>query len=234
MDEVVKRNSPKMFNAIADRYDFINHFISLGRHHHWRSLMMTCLPDGPDLRVLDLATGTGDVAFTLAQQEKVNFVLALDLSQRMLARAKAKQISRGAPSEKISFAYADAMATGQATSTFDAVTMSFGIRNVPDPLMCLKECHRILRAGGRVIVLESSRPSHWLLRCLNGFFVQKIVPFLGAKLSGHHTAYQYLNSTIMTFPSGASFRQLLSEAGFQNVGSKPLMLGSVELYWGDK
>ena len=222
-----------MFNAIAERYDFVNYFISLGRHKAWRRRMLACLPSRFQQKVLDLATGTGDVAFEVALSPRVDEVYGLDLSTSMLDVARRK-LSGFGEQKKISFGYGDALDTRCDPDSFDAVTMSFGIRNVREPISCLKECYRVLNDGGRVIILESGRPDSAMMAFFNRIYVKNVMPLLGRLLSGHKNAYSYLNETVLEFPSGNGFLTLMREAGFKDLKRESFLFGSVQLYRGTK
>ena len=195
--------------------------------------MISKLPLGASQTVLDLATGTGDVAFSLASQAKVSRVIGMDLSESMLEVGKQK-LENCPHKSKVSLIYGDALNTGLEDNSVEAVTISFGIRNMVDPVLCLKECYRVLKPGGRVIVLESGRPENSLMKNLNNFYVSKIMPKIGKALSGHDQAYTYLNKTVSQFPSGNDFLSLMGQAGLISNFRRPLFFGSVELYWGTK
>ncbi len=235
--EFSKSNSPRMFDSIAGRYDFVNSFISLGQHGRWRRAMLSHLPQPrlgqAGLDVLDLATGTGDVAVTLVHDERVARVCGIDLSEGMLALA-ARKIAEHRLNDRIKLQRMDAMKLSFSDRAFDAATMAFGIRNVPDPKVCLSEILRVLRPSGRALILESSVPENPMIRLGNTTYVRWIMPWLGGLLSGQPSAYQYLNSTIRSFPSGTAFAALMQDAGFRDVSLTPFCAGSVHLYWGTK
>ncbi len=229
-----KSESFRIFDAISGRYDFINTVLSGGLHFLWRKELRRRLPEGfTQLRVLDLATGTADVAIELCKDPRVRLVRGLDMSEGMISYGNVKIQERGL-ADKIELIVGDAQRIPFPAESFEATTMSFGIRNVPDVVACLRDSHRVLRVGGRCLVLEFALPSSQLMRKLHLFYLRHILPVLGNLLSGHKTAYTYLNETIEDFPYGASFLELMKQAGFQNPQYRSLTFGIVNLYWGDK
>lgn len=228
-----KKDSFKIFDDIAIKYDSINTILSFGTHHIWRKKVRKNLPDMDSIKVLDLATGTGDVAFELLKHDKVNHVTGLDLSQEMLKvavqKAKNKKVS-----DKVTFLNGNACQLPFAENSFEAATMAFGIRNVPDVNKCLSEIHRILKPGGKVLILEFSIPKNPVVRFLHLGYLRKILPFIGNLLSGHKFAYSYLNKTIETFPYRSDFVKKMNESGFKQAGYIDFTFGIVNLYWGLK
>ncbi len=228
-----KSESYRIFDAIAGRYDLINSVLSFGLHRLWRRAIRRSLPSRPGLTVLDLATGTADVALELIRSPRVDRVTGLDMSQGMIALGRDKVQARGL-SQKISLEVGDAQRLPYAAASFDAITMSFGIRNVPDVLACLKEMHRVLKPNGRTLILEFALPQSRIVRAGHLFYLRHVLPAIGRMLSGHATAYTYLNQTIEEFPYGQDFTALLQKAGFEKVQFKNLSFGIVNLYRGDK
>ncbi len=228
-----KSESYRIFDAIASRYDIINTVLSLGLHRGWRRALRRALPDRSGLQVLDLATGTGDVAIELSQSPAVKHIVGLDLSRGMIAlgeqKVKARQLTR-----KISFEVGDAQQLRYRSRSFDAATMSFGIRNVPSTLTCLKEIYRVLKPGGVCLILEFALPRSKLFRQLHLFYLRHCLPLIGRLLSGHATAYSYLNETIEEFPHGEQFTALMREAGYSHTKFQSLSFGIVNLYRGVK
>ncbi|MDE3046502.1 MAG: bifunctional demethylmenaquinone methyltransferase/2-methoxy-6-polyprenyl-1,4-benzoquinol methylase UbiE [Verrucomicrobiota bacterium] len=222
-----KSESWKMFNEISSTYDRVNRILSLGQDVRWRKKVAMHLPLQPHLQVLDLATGTGDQLGAITRAGlSIRKMVGLDLSKEMLAIAHKKW-------PQIEFLHGDAMHIPFEPSSFDAITFSFGIRNVETPLQSLKEMHRVLKSDGRALILEFSTPSHWI-RPFFLFYLRKILPRLGALLSGHKEAYRYLNRTIESFPSGDAFLALMKEAGFTKTYRVPMNFGGVTLYVGEK
>lgn len=228
-----KSDSYKIFDSIAGRYDLINTVLSLGLHRIWRREMRRKLPAHTEQTVLDLATGTADVAIELVKDVRVDKVVGVDMSEGMIAIGHAKLRKMGL-NNRIQLQVGDAQALGYTANQFDAATMSFGIRNVPDVNACLSEIYRVLKPGGRGLILEFALPSSKVIRALHLFYLRKILPLVGRVLSGHGTAYTYLNQTIEEFPYGQNFVALMRKAGFQNATHRSLTFGIVNLYWGDK
>jgi demethylmenaquinone methyltransferase/2-methoxy-6-polyprenyl-1,4-benzoquinol methylase len=223
-----------MFDRIAPRYDLLNRVLSFRRDVAWRRAMVAALPRGDGLRVLDLATGTADVLLALCRQgPRVARAVGLDRSAGMLALGRAK-VAAAAPDAPAGFVHGDAQALAFADNTFDAVTIAFGIRNVPRVAAALGEMHRILRRGGRAIVLEFSIPANPMLRAIYLFYFRRVLPRIGALVSGDAQAYRYLNESAEAFPSGEAFLDRLRAAGFTSVSERRLTFGVATLYTGDK
>ena len=230
-----KSRSWEMFNRIASKYDVINRVLSFGIDIWWRKQLIKKIPSDKPIKYLDLATGTGDLLYTVAKhRNNLEQALGMDLSEGMLKQAEKKlQKWDRKLSSLIQFKKGDAGSIPLTDSCVDVVTISFGIRNVPDVGKCLKEFHRILQPQGLCCVLEFSLPTNFLVKPFYLFYLRHILPTLGRILSGDREAYTYLNKTIETFPYGSHFSQLLEEAGFK-AGYKTLTFGIVTLYWGIK
>lgn len=218
----------KMFDAISPTYDRTNRIISFGRDQHWRAKVAAFLPPQKNLRILDLATGTGDQALALIKsQASIHSITGIDLSHEMLEIAKKKIPC------KMQFLIADAEKLPFKEQSFDAATFSFGIRNVSDPLKSLNEIFRVLKQKGRALILEFSLPPQ-PIRAFFLFYLRHVLPRLAGLISKNRSAYQYLNRTIEHFPSGKDFCYLMREAGFSKVKIVPMNFGSVTLYIGEK
>ncbi len=223
-----------MFNQIAKTYDRTNRILSLGMDLCWRKKLGFHLPKREELHILDLATGTADQLIALFESKRasIHSAIGLDIAAEMLALGEQK-ISQKPYAKKIELQIGDAMQIPFAKQTFDACTFSFGVRNVKDPLQSLEEIFRVLKPGGRSLILEFSLPKapfKWPYL----FYLRYILPWLGGKLSKEPGAYRYLNQTIESFPSGPSFLSLLKRAGFTHVKAHPMALGAVTLYVGEK
>ena len=229
-----KNESPQMFNEIAKRYDLLNRLLSLGQDEPWRQQMRKCLPLKNSYDLLDIATGTGDVVISLVKSDaNIRNAYGVDLAVGMLDIAKEKVKKEGLQS-KITLQKGDAQALPFVENTFDALTISFGIRNIPDLRLALLEMYRVLKKDGRVIILEFSLPKNIIIRTGHWFYINLFVPLLGYMVSGHNSAYRYLAQTIETFPYGEQFCKILKQMGFVNIQSKTLMGGVATVYWADK
>jgi demethylmenaquinone methyltransferase/2-methoxy-6-polyprenyl-1,4-benzoquinol methylase len=227
----VREGSGAMFDGIAERYDFVNRVISLGIDQSWRKKTVQALRLSPGARVLDLATGTGDLAIMVARQHPGVSVVGVDPSQKMLDVGQ-KKLDQAALSDRVSLQVGDAQALQFPENTFDGLCIAFGIRNVPDRLQGLREMARVTRPGGRVAILELSEPRGGVLGPLARFHVHSVVPTLGALLSGRRE-YHYLQKSIAAFPPAEQFEALMAEAGLGVVASSALTFGVCHLYVGE-
>lgn len=224
----------KVFDQISPTYDLLNHLLSFGLDIHWRGQLAKFLPNGENLRLLDLATGTADVPILLcARNPQIREVYGVDLADKMLEIGQ-KKIVRKKLADKILLKRADAHQLPFEANTFDCATMAFGIRNMQDPLLVLKQTYRVLKTPGRAIILEFSLPANKIWQTFYLFYLRKLVPVLGGLLSGNFAAYRYLNQTVETFPSGREFCSLLKQAGFQETTAHSLMGGVASVYVGEK
>jgi demethylmenaquinone methyltransferase/2-methoxy-6-polyprenyl-1,4-benzoquinol methylase len=233
-DEPSRQQVWHMFDRIAPRYDLLNRLLSFRRDVAWRKRMGKLIPGGSALNLLDIATGTADQILSLmvATPRIVNAV-GVDMSEGMLDYGR-KKISKLGWEDRILLKTGDAMSIPETGRSFDVATMSFGIRNVLNVSGALREILRVLKPGGRALILEFSTPSNPLFRPLYFFYLRHILPIIGGILSGDSTAYKYLNRTIETFPSGEDFCAIMREAGFENVKAVPLTLGIASIYQGDR
>ena len=224
----------QMFNRISHRYDILNRLLSFGTDVSWRRKMAHFFPPHADQQVLDLATGTADQILALFERtDKVRSGIGMDLAEKMLEIGR-KKIERRGLSEVITLEVGDATAIPVGKETFDVVTISFGIRNVTHVAKGIEEMYRVLKPGGRVLILEFSLPRSRLVRGGYLFYLRHILPRVGALVSGAPLAYRYLNETIETFPYGEVFCNLLRAEGFTAVEAHPLTFGVAMLYRGDK
>lgn len=223
----------RMFDRISPRYDLLNRLLSLGLDRAWRRRAVAELPRDAETPVLDLACGTGDVALAAAVADTRRRVIGIDMAERMLTLAASKAAAKGW-SDRIQFLRGDGHALPLPDESVGAVTIAFGIRNMADLDVCLGEMRRVLRRGGKAIILEFSLPQNHLLRRLHLFYIRRIVPAVGRTVSGDSYAYAYLNQTIETFPYGQAFCELMARAGFTSPQARPLNGGIVTLYTGQK
>jgi len=218
-----------MFDAIAARYDFLNHFLSAGRDHTWRAraIRELRLPQNP--RVLDLCTGTGDLAIAATQGAPNARVVGVDFAAAMLRHGRDKLRAQ-------SLDRAIALVRGDATSIplhdgwADAATIGFGIRNVVRPEIALRELARVIKPGGRLAILELGEPVIPGVRGVYRWYFRQVLPRLGRLVSHHDSAYSYLPASVGAFPPPAEFAATISSQGFRDVRAVPLSLGIVYLY----
>ena len=215
--------SGAMFDAIAPRYDLLNRLISLGVDQRWRRLTVEALRLDGTARVLDLATGTADLALQVARVHTGVSVVGLDPSPKMLEVGRLK-VARAGLADRISLVEGDAQALPFPDGTFDGVCMAFGIRNVPDRARALREVARVTRAGGRIAVLELSEPRGGVMGALARFHVHRVVPAVGALLSGARE-YRYLERSIAAFPAPEEFVEVMRGAGLREAEARRLTFG---------
>lgn len=223
-----------MFDRIAPTYDLLNRLISFRRDVAWRKRFTEHLPAGEALRVLDLATGTGDVLIDVARRSgRVRLGVGLDMSARMLDLA-GRKFARARTGPPLTRLRSDACAISAADVSFDAATMAFGIRNVQDVPAALGEIRRVLRRGGRALIMEFSLPRNPIFRAIYLFYFRQVLPRIGGVVSGDRAAYRYLNESVERFPHGRDFCRLMEDAGFTHVEAHPLTFGIATLYIGEK
>ena len=220
--------SGAMFDKIARRYDAMNRVLSFGLDKGWRRRTVAALQLGARARVLDLATGTGDLAVDIARRHPDATVIGLDPSREMLAIAQTKLTRRGL-ADRVSVVVGDAQQLPYADHEMDAATIAFGIRNVPDRPKALREMARVVKPGGRICVLELGEPRRGLLARAARFHTRHVVPRLGALLSGARE-YKYLQRSIAAFPPSAEFAQVMERAGLRMIEVVPLTFGVCTLY----
>ena len=226
-----KKKSWQMFNRIAKTYDSVNLVLSFGLDTGWRKKVGQMLPQKPNVRLLDLATGTADQVLSLVRRHKtqINHAVGMDLSDGMLdigrEKVKTEQLD-----DIITLENGDAVNIPSEDGSFDAVTISFGIRNVPDVPKSLKEMHRVLSDEGKALILEFSMPKNPIVRWGHLFYLRHILPLVGGIISGDREAYEYLNTSMEAFPYGEAFCTLLKEAGFSKVQAHPVTFGIATIY----
>lgn len=220
--------SGAMFDRIAKRYDFVNRVLSLGMDKGWRRRTVRALELGDTPRVLDVATGTGDLAIDIARARPGATVIGLDPSQQMLAIAGEK-LAKKQLTDRVSLVVGDAQALPFKDHELDAATIAFGIRNVPDRAAGLRELARVVRPGGRIAVLELGEPKGGIMSRAARFHTRHVVPKLGALLSGARE-YKYLQRSIAAFPPAAEFAALMGTCGLNVLEVVPLTFGACTLY----
>ena len=225
-----KHDSWKMFNRIANRYDLLNRLLSFGRDVAWRNLLTEQLPADKKMVVIDLATGTGDVLFDLLKKRSnIRYAVGIDPAWRMLTIGRQKSLKQPGAA-LISFINGDAQQLGIKGKSVDAVTMAFGIRNVPDVTAAVREMRRVLIGNGRLLILEFSLPGNRFIRAVYLIYFRFVLPMIGGLISGDAAAYRYLNRTVETFPYGEKFSDILKSAGFAQVQAMPLTFGVATIY----
>jgi len=218
----------KMFDDISPRYDFLNHFLSFGIDFIWRKKLVDMLSELHPARILDVATGTGDLAIAMARLDPGQIV-GIDISEKMLEIARLKVIEKGLQ-EIISFTRGDAERIPFSDGAFDAVTVAFGVRNYEDLIKGLTEMKRVLRPGGTMLILKFSHPSATPFKQFYRFYSRFVIPLIGKLISSHSDAYTYLPESVAAFPSGDDFLHILEESGLTNCNKKELSSGIASIY----
>ncbi len=223
----------EMFDDIAPRYDFLNRLLSLGIDQRWRRFAVSKISWSKGGRILDVATGTGDVALAIASAtpESVT-VVGMDFSPQMVELGRAK-VLKSIHADRITMEVAPCELIPFPDSTFDSVTIAFGIRNVVDRLCGLREMERVLKPEGRVVILEFSNPRSKLVKSLYNFYFLRVLPAIGGLFS-KFSAYKYLPDSVLEFPSQEEFKKLMISAGFSRVEHFELTFGIATLYTGEK
>ena len=235
VDGSKKQQVSKMFDNIAGNYDFLNHFLSLNMDKTWRRKMIAELNTVNPKNVLDVATGTADVAINTIKQLNINdlTIKGVDISAEMLNIGR-KKIEKEGLSERIELTLGDSEQLPYEGNKFDAVTVAFGVRNFENLEQGLQEMHRVLRGGGKLVVLEFSKPTIFPFRQLYNFYFKYILPSIGKLTSKDNRAYTYLYESVQAFPDGDKFLTVLNKIGFKDIQCKPLTLGICSIYIGYK
>lgn len=223
-----KQQVADMFDNIAGKYDFLNHFLSLGIDNIWRKKAIAEIAKVNPKVILDVATGTGDLAVA-ATKINPDKIIGVDISNGMLDIGRLK-IKEKSLSDKIELRVGDSEHLNFDDNTFDAITCAYGVRNFENLTAGLKEMHRVMAAGGKLAILEFSHPKKFPIKQGYNFYFKYILPNVGKLFSKHQTAYSYLPDSVMAFPEGAAFCKILTEVGFKEVKAQPLTLGITTLY----
>ncbi len=229
------RQVQKMFSDIAPRYDLLNRLLSCGQDRYWRKRAVSKLSPQAGGRFLDVATGTGDVALEIIRKspQGMTQVVGMDFSEKMLELAQQKIESQGRTGViRLENGSAENMPFEE--NSFDGVTTAFGVRNFFDVDQSLSEMYRVLKPGGRCVILEFALPENTVLRTLYRFYFEFLLPRVGRLISRHPRAYTYLPETVAAFPARNEFSKLMQQAGFTEVTFQELTLGIVILYTGIK
>ena len=218
-----------MFDAIAPRYDLLNHVLSAGMDRGWRDRAVDALALPANARVLDLCTGTADLAIATVHRAAGATIVGIDFAGEMLRLALAKT-REASLDRQIRLVRGDATRIPLADRSCDAATIAFGIRNVAEPEQALAEIARVLRPGGRLAILEFGQPRIPGIRTLYSWYFRYMLPLVGRLISKHQSAYSYLPASVGTFPPPAEFSSTLSATGFSQVRAVPLTFGIVYLF----
>jgi demethylmenaquinone methyltransferase / 2-methoxy-6-polyprenyl-1,4-benzoquinol methylase len=218
-----------MFDAIAPRYDLLNHVLSAGLDRRWRNLAVDALALGEGARVLDLCTGTADLALATVRRGSRASVIGVDFAGEMLRLGLAK-VRAASLESRIRLVRGDAALIPVRTASCEAATIAFGIRNVAEPERALAEIARVLKPGGRLAILEFGQPRIPGVRTLYAWYFRYLLPLVGRMVSKHQSAYSYLPASVGTFPPPAEFAKILAATGFSQVRAVPLTFGIVYLF----
>jgi demethylmenaquinone methyltransferase/2-methoxy-6-polyprenyl-1,4-benzoquinol methylase len=231
-DASKKEEVAEMFDNISKRYDFLNHFLSLGIDKLWRRKAVRQLKDLRPKRILDLATGTGDFAIA-ALKLNPDEVVGVDISQGMLDMGIQKMKKRG-HDKIVKMQLADSEKLPFEDASFDALTVGFGVRNYENLEKGLSDMLRILRPGGKAVILEFSKPKKFPIKQVFGFYSKRVIPFLGKLISKDKRAYAYLPESVEAFPEGTDFETNMTKLGYKEVNSILLSGGIATIYMGLK
>lgn len=232
-NEPKKKQVQRMFDNIAHKYDFLNHFFSMGIDVLWRKKCIRILRKENPSTIIDMATGTGDFALEAIRMGLDAHVTGVDLSQGMLDVGIEKIKSRGYQ-DKISMQQGDSENLPFDDNSFDAYTVGFGVRNFENLNKGLSEMHRVLNPGGITVILEFSKPKSFPIKQLFGFYFKYIMPTIGNLLSKDSSAYTYLPESVMAFPEGEDFLNEMGKVGFKNLRQNKLTGGIASIYIGYK
>ncbi len=227
-----KEQVAEMFDGISPRYDFLNHFLSAGIDRLWRKKAIRLLAPSEPKKILDVATGTGDFAIE-ALKLKPNKIVGVDISEGMLAVGREKMKKLGVDSI-IELRTGDSERLPFSDNSFDAVIVSFGVRNFENLEKGLRDMARVLKPGGTCVVLEFSKPRNGLFRAVYNFYFKYITPTIGGFFSRDRAAYSYLPESVQAFPDGANFLRIYEKAGFTETKCIPLTFGVSSIYLGKK
>ncbi len=223
----------EMFNNIAPAYDRLNHTLSFNIDRIWRRRVVNHVKRLTPHSILDLATGTGDLAIQMATRIDQSSITAVDLSQGMLEVAKQKVASRNL-NQRISLHVGDAEHLDIESGSMDVVTVAFGVRNFGDLNAGLVEIARTIRPGGEVVILEFSTPQNPIFGAIYKFYSRYILPVIGGMISKDRGAYEYLPASVEEFPQPAQFMEIMKRAGFKNCRARSQSLGIAQIYIGEK
>ncbi|MBS0029331.1 bifunctional demethylmenaquinone methyltransferase/2-methoxy-6-polyprenyl-1,4-benzoquinol methylase UbiE [Chitinophaga sp. 22321] len=224
-----KEQIATMFDDIAHRYDFLNHFMSLGIDIIWRKKALGYLTSLQPKLMLDVATGTGDFAIMAERRLRPDKIVGIDISEGMLAHGREK-IEKLGLGNKITLQSGDSETISFPDKTFDAITVAFGVRNFEHLEKGLSDMRRVLKPGGKLVILEFSNPTVFPIKQLYNLYFRYITPLLGKWIAKSQAAYSYLPESVKAFPQGEAMRTILTNTGFQAVTCKTLTFGICSIY----
>ncbi|MBC7902699.1 MAG: bifunctional demethylmenaquinone methyltransferase/2-methoxy-6-polyprenyl-1,4-benzoquinol methylase UbiE [Gemmatimonadaceae bacterium] len=228
-----KEQVANMFDQIAFRYDFLNRFLSGGIDQGWRRKAIRELTPIQPKKILDVATGTGDLAIMAMKILKPDTIIGIDISEGMLGLGR-KKIAKLLLNKQIELFSGDSEAIKFPAGSFDAVTVAFGVRNFANLRLGLQEMLRVMRPGGKLVVLEFSKPKQTIFRSFYNLYMRVVTPGLGRLISKNKEAYQYLNDSVRRFPEGNDFITIMNEVGYTATYLKTLTGGICTIYCGTK
>ncbi len=231
-DKSKKEEVAEMFNKISGKYDFLNHFLSVGIDKGWRKKAINMLLELKPKRILDLATGTGDFALEALRLNPTEIV-GMDISEGMLNVGREKMKKKGVDNI-VSMRLGDSEDLPFEDNYFDALTVGFGVRNYENLEKGLSEMLRVVRPGGKIIILEFSKPKKFPVKQYYAFHSKYIIPFFGKRISKDDKAYAYLPESVAAFPEGKQFTDILTKLGYQSVGQRTVSGGIASIYFGTK
>ena len=228
-----KEQVASMFDSIAKRYDFLNRFLSLGIDKGWRKKAIANFEGKKMNHLLDIATGTADMALMAYQQIQPTKITGIDISEGMMQYGRIK-IADKKLNDTIQLSLGDSTAIPFPDNSFDGAMVAFGVRNFADLEKGLKEINRVLQPGSKLVILEFSQPTSSWFKPIYNLYMKWITPTVGQLFSGNKAAYAYLNESVIAFPEGTAFLKIFEQAGFTKVSQQKLTLGICSIYCGSK
>jgi demethylmenaquinone methyltransferase/2-methoxy-6-polyprenyl-1,4-benzoquinol methylase len=222
-----------MFDAIADQYDFLNHFMSFHQDKYWRKKAIMSLQEDAPKNILDIATGTGDFALEAYKRLRPDHITGADLSEGMM-EIGSKKVKKAGLEKHIHFERQDCTALTFGNNTFDAVIVAFGVRNFENIAKGISEMYRVLKPGGKMVIIELSRPEKFPMKQLFHIYSSVVLPVAGRIFSKDNRAYEYLPASIQVVPQGKEMVKMLEEAGFEHSGYTNYTFGVCSMYTGRK
>lgn len=222
-----------MFDRISSKYDALNHLLSLNIDKVWRRKAAKEVAKHQPATILDLATGTADLAIALAKRNPQAHIVGMDISEKMLEIGK-KKVAKQKMDPQIELRVGDAASLPFVDNTFDTVTVAFGVRNFEDLDKGLSEIHRVLKPNGQAVILEFSMPERFPVKQLYRFYFKHLLPYIGGIVSKDKSAYSYLPASVERFPKSLVFVEMLAQKGLSNGQAKPLTFGIATLYTATK